>query len=163
MTDTDEICGYEGTTTGEPCRHPADSCPVPSHSDEDAENPQGRPNAITEEKRESLYNAVGMGMEVWRQAALIGVSERTLQRTACCLETLREPRFTTDKPCDFCRGYARAHTEGAMETVGNCSAEYRAAATFGIVKTERRELTGKDGGAVEVRSDVVEVTEDTIE
>lgn len=151
-----EKCGAE-TTTGSPCQNPAGDngrCWVPGHNpDDDEENPHGRPPAIDEENREAVYGAARLGMKIKHQAAAAGVSPDTLRRHACCLETLREPELTTDDPCDFCRGYARAHSEGAQEVLQDCRPEFVASATFGYSETSEREVqhTGAGGGPIEVQ------------
>lgn len=145
-----DICGAE-CVDGTPCEHPAGSCPVPSHSDPDAENPHGRPKAFDDEwRRDALYRAAGMGMHLYHQAGFAQVSENTVRRALCCVETPREPALTTDDPCDFCKGYVRAHSEGALETLENCDDEFIASATYGYSKTEEREYSGPDGGPLEV-------------
>lgn len=135
----DDICGYTGTTTGEPCGHPAGSCPVPSHHDEDAENPHGRPSGLDDDARDALYAAVGSGLKVDHVAAAAGISRRTLSRWTCCLKDLRTCAFDTDDPCDFCQGYARAHAQGARSVLEECRPEFRASASFGYAKRERLE------------------------
>ncbi len=145
----DGVCGAE-CADGTPCQHPAGSCPVPSHSDPDADN-HGRPAAFDDEwRREVLYDAVGIGMKITHQAGIAQVSENTLRRALCCIDTPSDPVLTADEPCDFCRGYVRAHSEGAMKTLQNCKDEFIASATFGYKKTEGREVTGADGGPIAV-------------
>lgn len=156
-TETDaEICGAD-TRAGDPCQNPAGDngrCWVPSHNpDADAEeNPGGRPPALDEENREAVYGAARLGMKIKHQAAAAGVSPKTLRRHACCLETLREPELTTDDPCEFCRGYARAHAEGAQTVLEECRPEFVASATFGYTETAEKEVqhTGEGGGPIEI-------------
>jgi hypothetical protein len=49
-----------------------------------------------------------------------------------------------------------------MEVLQECKPEFRASASFGYVKTEAKELTGEDGDAINVTSDVVTVTEEDL-
>jgi len=141
---TDDICGAE-CGDGTPCQHPAGSCPVPSHTDPDAENPHGRPSSFDEDKKEAIYAAVGSGLRVGHVAAAAGVSARTLRRWTCCIDDLSDA-VPDDDPCDFCRGYARAHADGAREVLEECRPEFRASASYGYNKTEGREVSGEDGG-----------------
>jgi hypothetical protein len=141
MTD-DDVCGAE-TTDGTPCQHPAGSCPVPSHSDPDADNPHGRPSSFSEQKRDQIYTAVGAGLSVHDIASMAEISPDTLRRWTCCIDNLREGVITADDPCDFCEGYAQAHAEGAMAVIEQCSPEFRASASFGYTKTQEIEHSGE--------------------
>lgn len=80
-----DICGYDDTTTGHPCQHPAGSCPVPSHSDDavpNGGNPQGRkresaPSKAQEEQIASVIEGGGSIREACRKA---GVHHEQLYR-----------------------------------------------------------------------------------
>jgi hypothetical protein len=93
--------------------------------------------------------AVGQGLKVRDQAALAGVSPDTLRRALCCIESPREPTLDAD-PCEFCANYAQAHANGAREVLNDCRPEFIASASYGYVKKEERELTGDDGGPLEL-------------
>lgn len=152
MSDDDtDNCGWP-TNDGDACLNPAGEdgrCWIPTHGDPNAENPAGRPKALTDDKKEVLFNAVRLGLHVRHQAAVAGVHPDTLRRAACCLETLRDPRITAEEPCEFCERYAQAHGEGAMNVLEDTKPEFRASASFGYTKTEAREVSGPDGGPIQ--------------
>jgi len=160
-------CGYE-TAAGTPCQHPTtddgdpDRCWIDSHNgDATTDAGQGgRPREFDDEQtRQRVLVAVGQGLKVRDQAALAGVSPKTLRRALCCVETPRNPALDPD-PCEFCRNYAQAHANGAREVLNDCRPEFIASASYGYVKEERRQVTGEDGGPLEVTSEVVTVSFD---
>jgi endonuclease YncB( thermonuclease family) len=153
---TDETCGYE-TVAGTPCQHDATESDGRcwQHTDSDDADPGGRPRAFDDEQtRQRVLVAAGQGLKIRDQANLAGVSTETLRRRLCCIETPSEPDLDPD-PCEFCGNYARARANGAREVLQECRPEFVASASFGYVKEEKRELTGEDGGAIEVSSSVV--------
>lgn len=130
----DDNCG--APTPNGPCGNPPTEdngrCWIPSHSNPDAENPNGRPNRLDDERRQQIiHTAVSAGLSVKDQAALAQVHPDTLRRSLCCVKTPREPTLETDDPCNFCEGYVQAHARGALEVLQECRPEFRAAATFG--------------------------------
>ncbi|QLG47905.1 hypothetical protein [Natrinema halophilum] len=159
MTD-EEICGYEGTTTGEPCRHPAGSCPVPSHSDDGAENP-GRPSLFTDELAQE---AVDAAREVYSYAGIeraIGVGEGTINSDGGWLD--QDLTFTdadgNERP--FSQALERARGEGERdlirgglynEDMDTSMAKFLLASSYGHKKSEKREHehSGPDGNPIEV-------------
>lgn len=76
---TDDICGYDDTTTGHPCRHPAGSCPVPTHNGAvpDGGNPQGRGTALNQELIESITTHIAEGKSVNSAARMNGIPTST--------------------------------------------------------------------------------------
>lgn len=76
---SDDICGYDNTTTGEPCRHPAGSCPVPSHNGKAADggNPQGRNTKLTKERQEGMAAMIEQGHSQAAAARAYGISPQT--------------------------------------------------------------------------------------
>ena len=142
-----EPCGYPTDGgDGPPCQHPTtddddpDRCWIPAHND--TEGDFGRPRLLDDERKQQIiYTAVNSGLSVEHQANLAQVSPDTLRRALCCVETPREPELTTEEPCDFCEGYAQAHARGAMNVLDECRPEFRASASFGYVKEEKRDLT----------------------
>jgi hypothetical protein len=103
--------------------------------------------------------AVGQGLKIRDQAALAGVAPNTLRRALCCVETPSNPELTPE-PCEFCRNYAQAHANGAREVLNDCRPEFIASASYGYVKEEKRQVTGEDGGALEVETSVSTITFD---
>jgi hypothetical protein len=73
--DTD-ICGAE-CTDGTPCQNPAGSCPVPSHSDPDAENPHGRPSKLTKQRQENIAAMIEDGHSIGAAARSTGITVQT--------------------------------------------------------------------------------------
>lgn len=146
----DDICGHE-TASGDPCQHPAtdgNSCWIPAHGG-DADD-HGRPSPLDDEQtRQRILVAVGQGLKVGDQAGLAGISPDTLRRGLCCIETPRNPTLDPD-PCDFCENYAQSHANGAREVLQDCRPEFVASASYGYVKEEKRQVTGDEGGALEV-------------
>jgi len=142
MSD-DDICGHP-TADGSPCQHTttedgdSDRCWVPSHNGNSDDF--GRTKVLDDpERRQMIFDAAEAGLHVGHQAAAAGVSRKTLQRYACCIDDLSEPILDPDG-CDFCRSYATAHANGAREVLEDCSSEFRASASFGYTRTEKKEL-----------------------
>jgi hypothetical protein len=141
-----EKCGSTDTADGEPCELPAtrpdDRCHHHTeHEDEQAK--PGRDRLLDDERKQQIiYTAVNSGLTVSDQANLAQVCPDTLRRALCCVEAPHNPELTTGDPCQFCEGYAQAHARGAMEVLDECRPEFRAASTFGYVKTEKREVEG---------------------
>jgi len=163
MTD-DDICGYEGTTTGKPCQHPAGSCPVPSHADETADNPQGRDFSLSDDDHEAILNAARQGFSETGCARAAGVSwpelDRYLQAHPEFRSAFRRARHEGEKT--LVRGplinNPNEMDPSATEIDGQ-HARFLLASSFDYKKTETREVTGEDGAPIAVTSDVVEVTE----
>ena len=133
----DDICGYEGTTTGEPCQHPAGSCPVPSHSDPEAENPQGRAFTITEDDHEAIL-----------EAARLGKSETGCARAAGVSSWAVLDRYLDAHP-EFRSAFVRARAQGEDRLIqdgltdpdtDSSMAKFLLSTSFGYIKTERREV-----------------------
>jgi len=164
MTDSD-TCGHP-TAEDTPCQHPTtqdgdpDRCWVDAHNNAETDSGSGgRPRLLDDpQARQRVLVAVGQGLKVGDQAALAGISPDTLRRSLCCIDTPRQPTLNKD-PCEFCANYAQAHANGAREVLQDCRPEFVASASYGYVEEEKRQLTGEDGGAIEVSSDVVTVTE----
>jgi len=134
MTEND-ICGYEGTTTGKPCQHPAGSCPVPSHSDPEADNPQGRPSTL-DDHWDDIMAGARQGMTLEGCARLAGVAEKTLH------EWKNEHE-------DFRKSLRRARAQGELQhlqSVNDSGSRFVLERSFGYTKTEKREITGEGGG-----------------
>jgi len=145
MSDDQDICGYEDTTTGKPCQHPAESCPVPSHDDPGAENPQGRDFTISEDDHDDILQAAREGFSKAGCARAAGVSDMELQRYL-------------DEHDEFRGAFMRARHEGekrlvtgalisdehnvgpsGMEVDGQ-HARFLLSTSFDYIKTEKREV-----------------------
>jgi hypothetical protein len=145
------ICGAE-CVDGSPCQHPADSCPVPSHADPSADNPQGRDFAIDEDDHEDILQAAREGFSKAGCARAAGVDEKSLQRY-----------LEAGENANFRRAFMRARHKGERELlraplrdnpqdpvdVDGQHARFLLSTSFEYVKTEKRELEhsgeGDDG------------------
>lgn len=156
MSDQD-ICGYEDTTTGQPCRHPAGSCPVTSHAEAapDGGNPQGRPSKFTDDRAQAAIEAAELGKSIRGCERAAGVSHGTIDNWLD-----RNPRFETADGDErqFFSSFRRARGVGETTCIENGRSEdgdasfekFLLASSFDYKKTEKRELTGDEGGAIEV-------------
>lgn len=165
MPDAESTCGHP-TGNGEPCQLSGSRDDGKCHHHTkytSQQNSGGRPPILEDEdKQATLFKAASSGLTIADQAALTGISTTALRRSLCCVETPSSPTITAENPCDFCRGYTRAHAQGAMQVLQECKPEYRASATFGYVKREKQELMGEDGDSIEVTSEFISVeTTDT--
>jgi len=134
MTD-DDICGAE-CVDGSECHHPAGSCPVPTHSDPEAENPHGRDFSIEETDHEAILEAAHEGVSKRGCARAAGVSHTELDRYL-------------DAHPDFRASFARARNQGERtlidaglydEDVDTSMAKFLLASSFDYKKTEKREV-----------------------
>jgi len=171
MSDDADLCGHPTQGgDGPPCQNPAsegDSCYIPAHGG--SKDPGGRPNKFSDDRAEDAIQAAREGFSKAGCARAAGVSPKTIDNW---LE--RDPEYGESS---FFQAFTRArHTgertllQGALydepeerqkqeRTVNAQHARFLLSTSFDYVKTERTELTGEDGGAVEVESDVVTVTE----
>lgn len=145
---TDEKCGYEDTTTGQPCRHPAGSCPVPTHTEAapDGGNPQGRPSKFTDERARDAIEAARESKSEAGCARAAGVSHTTIQNWQ-----ERDPTFTDEdgKQRSFLAAFTRARADGESmliegglreEDVDSSMAKFLLASSYGYQKSEKREV-----------------------
>lgn len=70
---SDDVCGAE-CVDGSPCQHPADSCPVPSHSDPDAENPHGRDTKLSKQRQEAIAAMIEDGHSIGAASRCNGIT-----------------------------------------------------------------------------------------
>jgi len=167
MTDDADVCGHPTQGgDGPPCQHPVtegDSCWIDAHG---GSTSVGRNFAITESDHDDILQAAREGFSKAGCARAAGVDEKSLHRY-----------LEADENEDFRRSFTRARHKGERvlvkgalydepeerkkneRTVNAQHARFILSTSFDYVKTERTELTGEDGGAVEVESDVVTVTE----
>lgn len=124
---TKDICGAE-CADGTPCQHPP-NCPVPSHSDPEAENPQGRPSLL-EEYEQDILTGARQGMTLEGCARLAGIDESTLHRWINKYDQFRKSLKR-----------ARAHGELThLRSVNDRGSQFILERSFGYVKTEKREV-----------------------
>lgn len=151
---TDDICGYEGTTTGEPCRHPAGSCPVDSHST----GAGGRPSTFTDELAQQAITAAEKGKSESGIEREVGVGHRTIFGDDGWVD--QDLTFTDNggETREFSSAIRRARARGEDDWVaegrgedGDTSfAKFMLSTSYGYVKTEKREVSGEGGGPVEI-------------
>lgn len=144
MSD-DDICGAE-CADGTPCQNAAGSCGVASHSDPDAENAQGRDFSLGESDHDDILEAAAIGASKRGCARAAGVSHTELERYLEAHDGFR---------ASFERARARGEAElieGGLrdEDVDSSFAKFLLASSFDYKKTEKKEVTGDGGGAVEV-------------
>jgi hypothetical protein len=80
---TDDNCGWP-TASGDACRNPASGddgrCWIPSHGDEGAENPHGRPTKLTHQRQEVIAGAIEAGHSFRAACEQAGISKQTGHR-----------------------------------------------------------------------------------
>lgn len=103
---TDDICGAD-CVDGSACQHPAGSCPVPSHSDPDAENPHGRDPKLTRERQEQLAADIEGGASITASCRRAGISKVTFYNWMEIGEEQEEGIYS-----DFFNRLVRARGEG---------------------------------------------------
>lgn len=136
MTDT---CGHPTADGGE-CQNPAtdgDSCWLAEHGGDAA--PSGRPSTL-EDHWDDIMVGAKQGMTLEGCARLAGVDESTLHRWI-------------DKDEEFRKSLKRARAQGELQhlqSVNDSGSRFILERSFGYVKKEKREITGEDGGPVEV-------------
>lgn len=127
---SDDVCGYETSTTDDPCRNPAtdgDSCWLAEHGgDADA---SGRPSLL-DEYEDDILDGARQGMTLAGCARLAGVDESTLHRWI-------------NKHEEFRKSLNRARAEGELQhlqSVNDSGSRFVLERSFGYVKTEKREV-----------------------
>jgi len=147
-------CGYE-TGDGEPCQLPAsrDDGRCHHHTDIDGERANGGRPSLLNEYEDDILAGARQGMTLEGCARLAGVDESTLHRWKNKYEGFRKSLKR-----------ARAHGElQHLQSVNDRGSQFILERSFGYIKKEKREHMGENGGAVEVTSDVVTVTDSTDE
>jgi len=160
MSEDVEQCGHI-KNDGEPCtytpKYDDGKCGVHSELNDDG---PGRPFALTEDDHEDILEAARMGASKAGCARAAGVDKASLLRY---LNTHTQFRmaFTQARA----KGEQRLlsgplmQDKNAERQMDGQHARFLLSTSFDYIKTEKRELTGEDGGAIEVSSDVVTVTE----
>ena len=136
---------------GNPCEYAAKyedgKCGIHSEHNE-RQDPGGRPSLL-EEYEDDIMVGARQGMTLEGCARLAGVAEKTLHSWINQNE-------------EFRKSLKRARAQGELkhlQSVNDRGSQFLLERSFGYVKTEKREIMGEDGGAVDVSSDVVTVTE----
>jgi len=166
MGDDADICGHPTRDgDGPPCQNPPGEngrCYIPAHNGEDEPAPQGRGFAIDESDHEDILKAARLGASKAGCARAAGVDKASLLRY---LEAEDHDTFRTAFVQARAKGEQRLldgalfHDENADRHMNGQHARFILSTSFDYIKTERTELTGEDGGAIEVDSDVVTVTD----
>jgi len=148
---TDSICGAE-CADGSACQHPAGSCPVPSHSDPDAENPQGRDFSISDDDHDDILEAARIGMSKAGCARAAGVSHTELQRYLDAHEDFRSAFMRARNAGErrlITGPLVEPDDPGEPEMDGQ-HARFLLSTSFDYQKTEKRELehSGKVEGSL---------------
>lgn len=154
---TDDICGAE-CVDGSECQHPAGSCPVPSHADGDAENPQGSPSTFTDEDARLAIGAARKGKSESGIEREVGVGEGTIYGDGGWVDQELTYVDENGQERDFSRALRRARSEGEDgwiregrgENGDSSFAKFMLASSYDYKKTEKREHTGEGGGPVEI-------------
>lgn len=159
----DDMCGAS-TTGDEPCKNPTsddgdpERCWIPSHNDPDADNPHGRDFAISEADHEDILQAAREGFSKSGCARAAGVSHTELRRYLDAHDDFRSTfmRARHNGERELLRE-ALYEQEDAPRQMDGQHARFILSTSFDYKKTERKEVTGPDGEAVdvEVSSDVV--------
>ena len=156
MSDDADRCGAP-TSKGGACQNPAESCPW--HNTDDPPD-TGRDFTIDESDHDDILEAARLGTSKAGCARAAGVDERNLRRYLDANDEFRR---------EFAQARAKGeqrlldgalfHDENADRHMNGQHARFILSTSFDYIKTERTELTGEDGGAIEVDSDVVTVTD----
>jgi hypothetical protein len=178
MTE-DDICGYEDTTTGHPCQHSAGSCPIPSHSNDDLKNPQGRNHALTPDRHQIVVETIRNIEPLTSAAERASVDRETIdnwykegQRQARLPPDERDERHAFFEDCADARADAKAELLSKMEQADSdwrmvawkLEHLYESEFYLPIKKKVQQQLdashehTGEDGGPLEL-----ELTETVVE
>lgn len=159
-----ELCGAE-TVDGGSCQRPLNDegeCDIPSHNDPEAENPHGRPTKFSDKRARAAIKAARNSKSRNGCARAAAVSLHTLNNW---LDMGLEYTDKNGETKDFLQSFMRARAEGELllvqgglksDDIDSSMAKFLLATSFGYKKTEKRELTGEDGGPLEIDS-IIEV------
>lgn len=164
MVDDADICGHPTRDgDGPPCQNPPGEngrCYIPAHNGEDKPAPQGRRWSLDESDHDDILKAARLGTSKAGCARAAGVDEKVLRRYLDAHDAFRR---------EFAQARAKGeqrlldgalfHDENSDRHMNGQHARFILSTSFDYIKTERTELTGEDGGAIEVDSDVVTVTD----
>lgn len=130
MTDDTDICGAE-CADGSDCQHPAGSCPVASHSDPDAENNQGRPSKLTDERQEIIVSWIRDLRDLTSAANKADLTYRTVRNwlDEGARKAHELPESEWDRKVEFFQACADARADAKAELLDRMEApdtEWRA-------------------------------------
>lgn len=153
-------CGHE-TAKGTPCQHPAGEngrCHIDSHNPDGEGTSVGRDFSISEADHDDILEAARLGMSKSGCGRAAGVGPDELRRYVDAHPDFREAfmraRYKGERK--LIKGPLREHEEDSEEWDSQ-HARFLLSTSFDYVKTERKELTGEDGDAIDlsVESDMV--------
>lgn len=110
---TDDVCGYEDTTTGHPCKRPAgwgrdtDTGNCKDHAESTPDDPAHRPTKLTKQREENIAQMIERGHSIRAAARANGVHHHTILNWLSRGEEQDEGIFA-----DFFDRITRAQGEG---------------------------------------------------
>jgi len=155
----DSTCGHP-TADGTPCELPASASDgrCHHHTDTDERANGGREWAIDEADHEAILSAARDGFSKAGCARAAGVGEASLQRYLDAHDDFRSAfmRARHDGERTLVKGPLIDHPDapGGGPEIDGQHARFLLSTSFEYAKTERKELTGEDGGPVEVERDL---------
>jgi len=165
MEDDADQCGYP-TAADTPCQHPAGDngrCHIDAHNPDGKGVSVGRDFSISEEDHADILKAARMGLSKSGCGRAAGVGPDELRRYVDAHPDFREAfmraRFQGEQKLVKGALHQQKNVKEPHREMDGQHARFLLSTSFDYKKTERKELTGEDGGAIEVDSDVVTVTE----
>jgi len=168
-TDSTDVCGSTDTTSGEPCQFsPGDSCPW--HNDDKETPDNGRPTKLSYDRQEKIATAIEAGKSLNSAARMAGVDPSTvygwIDRGEAAKEDGKENEFV-----DFyerltrAKGYGEDFYFGLALELAKENEDHRFIAS--LMKQRYPDSwgeteTGVEAAEINVDSEVVEITEDSI-
>lgn len=158
---SEDICGSENTTTGEPCQWaPGDSCPY--HDVEDPPD-MGRPSKLTKQRQEAIASAIEQGESITGAARMNGIHPETFYNWMQRGEQEEEgPYADFFERLTRARGYGEHFYVEALVEMAKDSND--TAALMSMLKQRYPETwgnvdRGEQAGGVQVYTDAAETTE----
>lgn len=137
----DDVCGAD-CVDGSPCQNPAGSCPVPSHTDPDAENPHGREFVLGPDDHDDILQAAREGMSKAGCARAAGTQSDQLNRYLEAHEDFREAfmraRHTGERKLLLEPLYE--DDDPTSPDMDGQHARFLLSTSFDYIKTEKKEL-----------------------